>query len=66
LRDRIPEGNAPLPFTVCRVGRAERIDPEAYLRLVLRRIVEHPIDRVADLLPWSLFPGNAHATEAAL
>ncbi len=42
------------------------IDPEAYLSLVLRRIADHPINRVADLLPWNLFPGNAHATEAAL
>ena len=40
-------------------------DPEAYLRLVLRRIADHPINRIADLLPWHLFPVNPRSTEAA-
>jgi hypothetical protein len=41
------------------------IDPEAYLNLVLRRIADHPINRIADLLPWNLFPANPRVTEAA-
>jgi transposase len=41
------------------------IDPEAYLSSVLRRIADHSINRIADLLPWNLFPGNSPATEAA-
>jgi len=41
------------------------IDPEAYLTLVLRRIADHPINGITDLLPWNLFPANARATEAA-
>jgi transposase len=41
------------------------IDPEAYLTLVLRRIADHPINRIADLLPWNLFPTQSAVTEAA-
>lgn len=32
----------------------EGLDPEVYLRDVLERIAEHPINRIDELLPWSL------------
>ena len=41
------------------------IDPEAYMVEVLRRIADHPINRIGELLPWSLFPEAPAKVEAA-
>lgn len=41
------------------------LDPEAYLREVLKRIADHPITHLEELLPWSIVasrpPANARA-----
>ena len=41
------------------------IDPEAYMTAVLRRIADHPINRIAELLPWNLMPAPTANAEAA-
>ena len=37
------------------------MDPKAYLTTVLRRIADHPINRIEELLPWNLVPATAEA-----
>jgi transposase len=35
-------------------ARMNGLDPEAYLRYVFTHIADHPINRVADFLPWNV------------
>lgn len=43
-------------YTLIRTAKRNGLEPEAYLRDVLTRIGEHPINAIDALLPWNIAP----------
>lgn len=45
-------------YSLVETAKLGGLDPERYLRDVLTRIADHPINRIGDLLPWRIYAAH--------
>ena len=52
-------------YSLIGTAKLNGLDPEAYLRYVLKHIADHSITRIEELLPWNIATAVPTASEPA-
>jgi len=52
-------------YSLVETAKLNGLDPEGYLREVIGRIADHPINRIDDLLPWNIGRPDEEQRQAA-
>ena len=52
-------------YSLVETAKLNGLDPEAYLREVLGRIADHPINCIDELLPWNIGRPDEEQRQAA-
>jgi len=50
--------SAAIIYTLIETAKRNNVDPQAWLTDVLRRIADHKINKIDELLPWNYSPNN--------